>query len=236
MQEGHHEAEQAHSLGQGEAQDSEGEQLLLQARVPGISDDQAAEHGPDPSSGPGDSHSGGSSPDELCRGVDVRLGGGGGEPLGGLDGDRPHAADSGHGEAGRHGEAGNGRHGQAGDQVSCRSESSNKSLVECMKTGVDNPGHPHIKTVGLVACDEECYEVFAELFDPVISDRHGGYGPDAKQPTNMDINKLSTTDIDPNCEYVLTTRVRTGASSSHQPFPSRTAVSSRPWLSRVSLT
>merc|ERR1719409_411192 len=93
-----------------------------------------------------------------------------------------------------------------------RATISGSTLAECMKTGVDNPGHPHIKTVGLVACDEECYEVFAELFDPVISDRHGGYGPDAKQPTNMDINKLSTTDIDPNCEYVLTTRVRTGRS------------------------
>merc|ERR1711907_135411 len=85
-------------------------------------------------------------------------------------------------------------------------------MGEGIKTGVDNPGHPHIKTVGVVACDEECYEVFAELFDPVIDARHGGYGPDAKQPTNMDINKLSQTDIDPNCEYVLTTRVRTGRS------------------------
>merc|ERR1712086_591269 len=72
---------------------------------------------------------------------------------------------------------------------------------EINKTGVDNPGHPHIKTVGAVACDEESYEVFAELFDPIISARHGGYGPADKQPTNMDINKLSATDIDPECKY-----------------------------------
>merc|ERR1711934_172969 len=98
------------------------------------------------------------------------------------------------------------------DRLKKRATISGTTFAECMKTGVDNPGHPHIKTVGVVACDEECYEVFAELFDPVISDRHGGYGPDAKQPTNMDINKLSQTDIDPNCEYVLTTRVRTGRS------------------------
>merc|ERR1739845_127007 len=51
-----------------------------------------------------------------------------------------------------------------------------------------------------------------DLFDPVISARHGGYGPDGKQPTNMDISKLSTTDIDPEGKYVLTTRVRTGRS------------------------
>merc|ERR1719149_535776 len=38
------------------------------------------------------------------------------------------------------------------------------------------------------------------------------FAPDGKQPTNMDINKLSATDIDPECKYVLTTRVRTGRS------------------------
>jgi len=66
--------------------------------------------------------------------------------------------------------------------------------------------------VGLVACDEESYTVFADLFDPVIGARHGGYAADAKQPTNCDISKLSDTDIDPTNKYVLTTRVRTGRS------------------------
>jgi len=86
------------------------------------------------------------------------------------------------------------------------------TLGMCMKTGVDNPGHPMIKTVGLTAGDEESYEVFKELFDPVISARHGGYPADGKQPTNMDLTQLSDTDIDPDCKYVLTTRVRTGRS------------------------
>merc|ERR1719161_2606276 len=86
------------------------------------------------------------------------------------------------------------------------------TLAQCMKTGVDNPGHPHIKTVGLVACDEESYETFKELFDPVISARHNGYAAYAVQPTNMNMEQLSDTDIDPEGKYVLTTRVRTGRS------------------------
>lgn len=86
------------------------------------------------------------------------------------------------------------------------------TLAHVIKTGVDNPGHPHIKTVGMTAGDEESYEVFKELFDPVIYARHGGYLPWATQPTNMDLNKLSDTDIDPEGKYVLTTRVRTGRS------------------------
>ena len=93
-----------------------------------------------------------------------------------------------------------------------RTTTSGTTLAEVIKTGVDNPGHPHIKTVGAVACDEESYEAFAELFDPIISARHGGYAADAKQPTNLDLGQLSDTDIDPECKYVLTTRIRTGRS------------------------
>lgn len=33
------------------------------------------------------------------------------------------------------------------------------TLDEAIQTGVDNPGHPFIKTVGMVAGDEESYEV-----------------------------------------------------------------------------
>ena len=54
---------------------------------------------------------------------------------------------------------------------------------QVIQTGVDNPGHPFIYTVGCVAGDEESYEVFKDLFDPVIDGRHGGYPPRAKHPT-----------------------------------------------------
>ena len=42
-------------------------------------------------------------------------------------------------------------------------------------SGVDNPGHPFIMTVGCVAGDEESYKVFADFLDKVIESRHGGY-------------------------------------------------------------
>merc|ERR1719201_925271 len=98
------------------------------------------------------------------------------------------------------------------DELKGLKTSSGTTLAQCMKTGVDNPGHPHIKTVGLVACDEECYTTFKDLFDPVTSARHGGHDVTSKQPTNMDLTQLSDTDIDPEGKYVLTTRVRTGRS------------------------
>merc|ERR1719352_1677974 len=82
------------------------------------------------------------------------------------------------------------------DALKDKKTSGGITLADCMKTGVDNPGHPHIKTVGLVACDEECYETFRELFDPVTVARQNYDHTKALQPTNMDINQLSKTDID----------------------------------------
>jgi creatine kinase len=38
------------------------------------------------------------------------------------------------------------------------------NIGHCIKTGVDNKGHPMIKTVGAVAGDEESYELFAVRF------------------------------------------------------------------------
>merc|ERR1719163_2401020 len=92
-------------------------------------------------------------------------------------------------------------HPEVYDKLKDKKTKNGVTLADCMKTGIDNPGHPHIKTVGLVAGDEESYEVFKDLFDPVIDARHGGYGPDGVQPTNLDINKLSTTNIDPDMKY-----------------------------------
>lgn len=51
-------------------------------------------------------------------------------------------------------------------------------------------GHPFIMTVGCVAGDEETYEVFKELLDPVIQDRHGGYKPTDKHKTDLNPNNL----------------------------------------------
>ncbi|XP_072036165.1 creatine kinase U-type, mitochondrial-like [Amphiura filiformis] len=84
------------------------------------------------------------------------------------------------------------------------------TLDQCIQTGVDNPGHPFIKTVGMVAGDEESYEIFKEIFDPVIDERHNGYGPDDKHPTDLDASKIKGGVFDP--KYVLSSRVRTGRS------------------------
>ena len=91
-------------------QDGVGEELLLEGRVPGVTDDQRPEDGADTSSRPRNSNSGSSGSDELGSGVNVLLGGGGAEEVGGLHGGWPHAPPGGHAEAGRDGQAGDSGH------------------------------------------------------------------------------------------------------------------------------
>ncbi|XP_054751778.2 creatine kinase U-type, mitochondrial-like [Lytechinus pictus] len=91
-----------------------------------------------------------------------------------------------------------------------RRTSTGWTLDQCIQTGLDNPGHPFIMTVGMVAGDEESYEVFKELFDAVIQNRHDGYGPNNIHPTDLNQNHLRAVTLDPN--YVLSSRVRTGRS------------------------
>jgi len=107
------------------------------------------------------------------------------------------------------------------------------TLAKCIKTGIDNPGHPHITTCGLVAGDEESYTAFKDIFDHVIAKRNGGFGPDARHPSNMDYTQLSKTEIDADGNYVMTTRCRTGRSVRGFPLPPACSFEQRRELERV---
>merc|ERR1711957_834121 len=98
------------------------------------------------------------------------------------------------------------------EQLKDKKTALDVTLGHCIKTGIDNKGHPHIKTCGIVAGDEESWPLFAPLFDHVVDARHGGYGPNDKHPTDMNIDNLSTTKVDPTGQYILTSRCRTGRS------------------------
>ncbi|XP_067424776.1 creatine kinase S-type, mitochondrial isoform X2 [Emydura macquarii macquarii] len=109
------------------------------------------------------------------------------------------------------------------------------TLDQCIQTGVDNPGHPFIKTVGMVAGDEESYEVFAELFDPVIKLRHNGYDPYVmKHHTDLDASKITQGQFDEH--YVLSSRVRTGRSIRGLSLPPACSRAERREVENVAVT
>merc|ERR1712130_216470 len=65
------------------------------------------------------------------------------------------------------------------------------TIDDVIQTGVDNPGHPFIMTVGCVAGDEDSYETFAEFFDEIIEKRHGGYKKTDMHKTDLLDNPVS---------------------------------------------
>lgn len=90
-----------------------------------------------------------------------------------------------------------------------KSTSMGVPFAKCIKAGFDNPGHPFLRTVFMVAGDPDSYEVFRELFDPVISMRHEPV--DATRvwhTTDMDPRKVNSTKIDPSGNHVMSVRMR----------------------------
>uniref|UniRef100_A0A8C9YKS7 creatine kinase n=1 Tax=Sander lucioperca TaxID=283035 RepID=A0A8C9YKS7_SANLU len=115
-----------------------------------------------------------------------------------------------------------------------KSTPSGFTLDDVIQTGVDNPGHPFIMTVGCVAGDEESYEVFKDLLDPIISDRHGGYKPTDKHKTDLNFENLKGgDDLDPN--YVLSSRVRTGRSIKGFTLPPHNSRGERRGIEKLSI-
>eukprot|EP00404_Azadinium_spinosum_P042916 CAMPEP_0180812846 /NCGR_PEP_ID=MMETSP1038_2-20121128/66225_1 /TAXON_ID=632150 /ORGANISM="Azadinium spinosum, Strain 3D9" /LENGTH=746 /DNA_ID=CAMNT_0022854409 /DNA_START=47 /DNA_END=2284 /DNA_ORIENTATION=- len=97
-------------------------------------------------------------------------------------------------------------------------------LARCLKPGMDNRGHPFLKTAGLVAGDEECYETFREIFDPVIcqfpSGDTGGVRLDKTCGTGEEAARdLETLRADVVGKYVLSSQVRASRSLSGYRFP-----------------
>jgi len=83
-----------------------------------------------------------------------------------------------------------------------RKTANGVTLIKCIKPGVDIPS----SKVGLVAGDEESYEEFKEIFDPVIAKCHGS---EATNTSNFDVTQIDDSQVDPTGSVVLSTSVQT---------------------------
>lgn len=77
------------------------------------------------------------------------------------------------------------------------------SLTQMINSGVKNPD----SSIGIYAADEESYDVFSELFDPIIKEYHG-FGKEDKHKSNLNADELNAINPDPKGEYILSTRIR----------------------------
>ncbi|EDV41261.1 uncharacterized protein Dana_GF23510, isoform A [Drosophila ananassae] len=88
------------------------------------------------------------------------------------------------------------------------------TLLDVIQSGLEN----HDSGVGIYAPDAEAYTVFADLFDPIIEDYHGGFKKTDKHPASNFGDVATFGNVDPTNEYVISTRVRCGRSMQGYPF------------------
>lgn len=91
--------------------------------------------------------------------------------------------------------------------------SSGFTLAQAINSGVKNPD----SSIGVYAGDKESYDLFSALFDPVIEDYHS-FSTDDSHKSDLNVERLSTTDLDPQNRYILSTRIRVGRNLENMPL------------------
>nr|BAH56609.1 arginine kinase 2 [Neocaridina denticulata] len=100
------------------------------------------------------------------------------------------------------------------DDLKTKKTTLGATLLDVIQSGVENLD----SGVGIYAPDAEAYTLFAPLFDPIIEDYHVGFKKEDKHPAKDfgDLDKF--VNVDPEGEFVVSTRVRCGRSMEGYPF------------------
>ena len=61
---------------------------------------------------------------------------------------------------------------------------------------------------GIYASEEEAYTLFAKIFDPIIEEYHSPYKLADKHTSDMDPEKIDAPDLDPEHNFIRSTRIR----------------------------
>ncbi|KAH8379970.1 hypothetical protein KR009_008223 [Drosophila setifemur] len=92
--------------------------------------------------------------------------------------------------------------------------SFNSTLMHCINSGMCNPD----SGVGIYAPDAEAYTVFADIFDPIIEEYHTGFKKTDKHPESCFGSGKDFENLDPDGNFIVSTRVRCGRSVQCFPF------------------
>ncbi|OQV14425.1 Arginine kinase [Hypsibius exemplaris] len=103
------------------------------------------------------------------------------------------------------------------EKLKNKQTSMGATLWDCIQSGVANLD----SGVGIYAPDAESYNVFSDLFYPIINEYHIGFDltKGAKHPApDFGMDKLNFPNPDPEGKYIISTRVRCGRSLKGYPF------------------
>lgn len=103
---------------------------------------------------------------------------------------------------------------QVFDALKCRLTNAGSTLMDVIQSGLKNPQ----SNVGLYAPDQHAYDVFADLFDPVIHEYHGDFTSTDVHP-DLDWGEPEKLgDLDPEGLFVVSTRIRCARSVNGYPL------------------
>jgi len=91
--------------------------------------------------------------------------------------------------------------------------SNNFTLEKAINSGIKNLD----SGIGAYVGDEESYEVFASLFDPIIQEYHG-FSKSDMHKSNLNPDDLDAPNPDSFGEYILSTRIRVGRNVKNIPL------------------
>ena len=92
------------------------------------------------------------------------------------------------------------------EELKSRKSRYGYTLQQLIRSGLDNPD----SSIGVYVGDEESYELFAPLIDPIIREYHG-FDPETQQHvSDMNPAHLEVGNPDPENAYILSTRIRVG--------------------------
>lgn len=93
------------------------------------------------------------------------------------------------------------------------------TLADCITSGC-----LHLKShTGIYASDPDAYDVFSDVFYPIIKEYHKVDKLEHPAPDFGDLNNLGFGDLDPEGVFVNSTRIRVGRSHANYGFPPTTA-------------
>ncbi len=99
------------------------------------------------------------------------------------------------------------------DKLKDKKSANGFSLDDAIRSGVENPD----SGIGVYAGDEESYELFSPLLDPIIKEYHG-FEKEDKHKSDLDPNNLNITNTDLEGNFILSTRIRVGRNIKDMPL------------------
>lgn len=100
------------------------------------------------------------------------------------------------------------------NKLKTKKTSYGMSLLDCVRSAFENPD----SGVGIYAADPESYTLFADIFDPIVDDYHGGFKKSDRHPPNNWGDLKSIGALDPKGKLIISTRIRCARTLDGFPF------------------